>query len=94
MGTEANPLQDLFRHLKETGRKIEQLQEQHDQMEPWCDELEKLHSTFTGHAARSKAAKSKALADSSPVNAADLQAVHHSYIRALKQFQKVCHTGR
>ena len=94
VGIDVSVLQDLCRRSDLTGREIEQLQQQHDQLDPWSDELEELHSTFSHHAERKAAAEDKVLAEKSPVNTRYLQAVYQSYTRALKQFQKVCHTGR
>ena len=93
-GNEVSVLQDLCRRSDETGDEIERLQQQHDQMDPWCAELQQLHRTFSDNAARTEAAESKVLADNSPVNAANLHAVNQRYMMALKQFQKVCHSGR
>ena len=90
MDIEVDVVQGLYRCSDETGREIQQLQQQYDQTDPWSDELAELHSTFSDYAVRTEAAESKVLADNSAVNAADLQAVNQSYIRALKQFQKVC----
>lgn len=90
MGDEAHALQDLHAQAEEKAREIVGLQQQRDQLLPWSLDLDDLHTTFRGHASSIEAAERKVAAKNNTVNATNLQKVYQSYMKSLKQFQKVC----
>lgn len=89
MGDEAHALQDLHARAEEKAREIVGLQQQCDQLLPWSCDLDDLHSIFRGHASSIEAAERKVAAKNNMANAAMLQKVYQSYMKSLKQFQKV-----